>query len=191
MRRKIPQMSPKSKMMGGIRMKDVLLSNRSRRMSQSYAEALASLNDLKAVCAGMEEMTQILLRNLKSRIAWKINDAATRNQRQPITLTAEMAELERIARIHATLQDPRLNEFRTGDPDAGARDIVRILELARREYGSGNAETPVGAGVKEAPEDKKEMEGGAGDESRQITTPQGHFVPSTDSHRRNSQRGRG
>ena len=142
----------------------------SRRLEQNYAEALASLGDPKNIYGALEETTQILLRNLKSRIAWKINDAAARNQSHPITLTAEMAELERIGRIHATLQDPRLIEFRSGDPDAGAREIVRILELARKEHGVNEQEAhKTTEGAEEAPEG---MDLQAGDESRQKATPQ-------------------
>lgn len=161
------------------------------RLEQNYVEALASLGGPKKIFGALEEAMQILLWNLERRIERKIQDAAARNQRHPVSLTAEMAELERLGRIHATLQDPRLSESRIGDPDAGAREICRILELARKEHGSGKAEYPERAGIKEIPEDKKDMDDEAGDDSRQITTPEGHYVPSTDSHRRNSERGRG
>jgi hypothetical protein len=146
-----------------------------KRMGAAYREALASLGDPKNIFGALEETTQILLRNLERRIEWKIQDAAARNQRQPVSLTAEMAELERIGRIHATLQDPRLNEYRTGDPDAGARAIVEILRLAREEYGNGKEDSNKEAGKDEAGKDKvspEEGEGGEGDENSQNPTLQ-------------------
>jgi hypothetical protein len=141
-----------------------------KRMEAAYREAMASLGDPKNIFGALEETTQILLRNLERRIEWKIQDAAARKQRQPVSLTAEMSELERIGRIHATLQDPRLNEYRTGDPDAGARAIVEILRLAREEYGNGKEDSN-----KEAGKDKvfpEEGESGEGDENSQNPTLQ-------------------
>jgi hypothetical protein len=151
-------------------MKHVPGSNRSRRLNQSYTEALASLGDPKNIYGALEETTRILLTNLESRIEWKIRDAEARKQRQPVSLTAEMAELERIGRIHAGLQDPRLIEFRTGDPDAGAAEICRILQLARREYGSEKTEGPEGAKDKDAPDGMEKEEGEGSDKINQNQT---------------------
>lgn len=133
------------------------------RLEKSYAEALASLGDAKNICGPLEEIAQILLRNLESRIEWKIQDAAAQKQRQPVSLTAEMAELEHIGRTCTILQDSRFDGYRTGDPDAGAKAIVRILELARREY-EGNEQkinkTTEGAEdiTKKAPKNKKDVD---------------------------------
>ena len=150
-------------------MKHLTGMERSKRMEKSYIEALGLMGDLKTVYDKATIVVEQMIHNVAARVEWKIQEAA-RKPRQPIALTDEVAELERLSRIVSTLQDPRMDGYRTGDPDSGAREIVRILELARKEYGNnGNEKIPEGAGVKEVP-DGMDKEEGQGDESRQTPT---------------------
>ena len=170
------------------------------RIEQSYEDAVrAHVDKVKTDYYDLSETAEILIRIVAARVEWKQQEneikreeAATKGvpQPQPISNAEEIEELERLGRIMSTLHDPRLSIYRTGDPDAGVKEICRILEIARKEYGDANEEPTEGANDKEIP-DGMDKEEGEGDESRKNPTPERHYVASTDSHRRNSKRGRG
>jgi len=168
-------------------MKHLTEIDRAKRMDKSYAEAVGLFGDLKTMFDRAAIVVEHLIDNVAARVEWK-TQAAGRNPHQPIALTNEVAELERLSRIVATLQDPRLNDYRTGDPDGGA-EICRILELARKEHGNGKESS----NKEEAGKDMVSPEAGESGEgeavsSSQIPTPERAIPASTDFHRRNSVR---
>ena len=146
------------------------------RMEQNYAEALALMGDLKTVYAKAAVVAGGLIDNLAMRLEWSAKEnerrarAATGKGEPPPAPVTTVAELESLSRIVTVLYDPRMNDSQPGDADAGAREIVRILELARKDFSNVKAENPKGAGVKEAPEEKERLGIQAGDEIRQTPT---------------------
>ena len=94
---------------------------------------------------------------------------------------ATVAELESISRIVSILQDPRLVAFNGEDLDAGANEIVRILEIAQSQFGNrrdvGNVnETVKGAEGEEFRKIRKKWKMGKNstksNKTRQLSGPQ-------------------
>ena len=116
------------------------------RMEQNYAEALALMGDLKGVHAKAVIVAEALIDNLSMRLEWQAAEntrrgkqARSKNEPPPAPI-ATVAELECLGRIVTGLQDPRLAALSGEDLDTGAKEIVRILELARKEYGVNEQE---------------------------------------------------
>jgi len=158
-----------------------------KRLEDAHRAALTPLIDVRGVVQRSIEAVNMLIENTASRIEW--NEQEHRRQTlaarikgdpppAPISL---LPELEAIGRIISNIRDLE-SEYGAGDPDKGAREICKILELARKDF--GYEKPKIGATVKEAPEDKKAMDIQAGDETRQNTTQTGTVGATTDGRRR-------
>lgn len=157
-------------------------ANTKKRLEQNYVEAVALMADLKGVRAKAVIVAEALIDNLSMRLEWQ---AAENRRRNRAALTkgepapppiVTMAELETIGRIVTILQDPKIDAFSAEDPDAGMREIVRVLEEARKEFGINeqksinNQEAEANANAEEAPEDVNEMDDDQGDKICQTQT---------------------
>ena len=170
------------------------------RMEQNYVEAIALMGDLKGVHAKAVIVAEALIDNLSMRLEWQAventrrgKQARSKNEPPPAPI-ATVAELECLGRIVTGLQDPRFGALSGEDLDAGAKEIVRILELARKEFGVNEQEIhKTTEGVEdvseEAPEDKNDMDNAAGVKTRRNATPEGAVSKTTDGRRRLGIRG--
>ncbi|MHB8939863.1 MAG: hypothetical protein ACYC7K_00455 [Desulfobacteria bacterium] len=140
----------------------------SKRLDKFFDEIASVPIDFQATYDRAMIVTGKLIDNLAARIDWnerensRLTRAALARGETPPAPESMAGEMETLGRIVATLNDDRLDSFRKKDPDAGAREIVRVLQLAREEFSNVKAETP----VKEGGQDKvpaEEMEGGEGE----------------------------
>lgn len=168
-----------------------------KRIEQNYAEAIALMGNLKGVHAKAVMVAEKLIDNLSMRLEWQAEEnkrrgkqARSKNEPPPAPV-ATVAELECLGRIVTGLQDPRLVALSGEDLDAGAKEIVRILELARKEFGVNEQEIHKTTEdvAEEAPEDVKEMEEEQNDKTRRDATPEGTVSKTTDGRRRLGIRG--
>ncbi len=176
--------------------------NPNDRLSQFFEEAVKQPVGVMDFYQKAMTVTGRLIDNVAARIEWteRRNREARSKGKSPAPHSM-VGELETLAKIVATLHDGKMDAYRTDDPDAGARAICRILELARQDFknsepncqkvGEENAtcKPTDGADVKKAlTADKtgEEGEGGEPDKTRQNPTEelQGTYKPTTDFHRR-------
>lgn len=135
------------------------------RIEKSYEDAVRAYNaDIKKMFNEMASTTEMLLRNTAESIIWINEENEIRRKKaisigfqapRPVTLTKEAGELTRISRIVSKLQDPRLGIM--NDPDSGVRNLVLMLQAARKEYVVGKTDK-IPDGTEEASDGKNKEE---------------------------------
>jgi hypothetical protein len=138
----------------------------SKRLEAFLSEAESRPVDSQNIYDRSMEVVARLLDNLAERVEWhraehkRLTKAALVMGERPPAPVSMAGELETLNRIIANLNGSNLDAFRRSDPDAGAREICRILEIARREQGSVKEEDSTKeAGEGEMPEAAPEIEG--------------------------------
>jgi hypothetical protein len=138
----------------------------SKRLEGFLSEAESNPVDSQKIYDRSMEVVAHLIDNLSMRVEWhkaehaRLAKAALARGETPPAPASMAGEMETLGRIIATLNDDRLDSFRRSDPDAGAREICRILEMARKEHGNVKEEgSTKEAGEGEMPEAAPEIEG--------------------------------
>lgn len=144
------------------------------RIEQSFAEAAGPPIDVSATVKRATIAINLLIDNVARRIEWheqenrRLTRATIAKGEPPPAPVSLMGELEGIGRVVLALKGLRL-DLNPADPDAGAAEICRILQLAREDFSNVKRDSTK-AGKDTVPPEAGE--GGAGDEISQNPTLQ-------------------
>ena len=112
------------------------------RINKSYEEALRGLGEekLKIYCQSQALELEVL-EMISERLIWTRTENERRNREAlakgepPPSPFHSMAEVEAISQITTAVTQMFHDVVEKGDPTAGAKEIVRVLEEARKKYG--------------------------------------------------------
>ena len=134
-------------------MKRIKAGHADNRISKNYEEAVMALGEEKLKVYGLgATLASEVLDRIATRIEWTCKENERREKEAiakdepPPQPNIAMAELEALNRIVGAMNKLTRDVVEKGDPSAGAMEIVRVLEEARKEYGDGGKETLNGNG---------------------------------------------
>ena len=134
-------------------MKRIKAGHADNRISKNYEEAVMALGEEKLKVYGLgATLASEVLDRIATRIEWTCKENERREKEAiakdepPPQPNIAMAELEALNRIVGAMNKLTRDVVEKGDPSAGAMEIVRVLEEARKEYGNGGEGIPDGNG---------------------------------------------